>query len=229
MEIGGFQKFSLIDYPGGICATIFARGCNFRCPYCHNPELVYPDLYNPCIPEEEVWAFLDKRRGKLDAVTLTGGEPTLQSDLAEAIRRIRARGFRVKLDTNGSRPEVLQHLIDENLLDYIAMDVKGPLEKYASLSGSTRAASAIPASIEAIKASGIEYEFRTTVLKSLLSREDILQIGRLIGKAHRYVLQRFKPAGNLRESFPSDENFMSADLESLQKMLAKNILYVKVR
>jgi pyruvate formate lyase activating enzyme len=229
MEIGGFQKISLIDYPGGICATIFTRGCNFRCPYCHNPELVDPCLYIPCIPEDEVWAFLCKRKGKLDAVTLTGGEPTLQPDLIEVVKRIRKMGYRIKLDTNGSNPEVLQKLIKENLLDYIAMDIKGPLQKYALLSGSSIAPAPILESIEAIMVSGLDYEFRTTVLKSLLSGNDISQIGRLMGKARRYVLQQFKLAGNLHETFPGDESFSSEDLKDLQKRLAKDILYVKVR
>jgi pyruvate formate lyase activating enzyme len=229
VEIGGFQKISLIDYPGGICATIFTRGCNFRCPYCHNPELVDPGLYPPCIPEDEVWAFLYKRKGKLDAVTFTGGEPTLQPDLLEAIQRIRKMGYRIKLDTNGSRPEVLQNLIDDKLLDYIAMDIKGPLEKYALLTGSSIPPAPILASIEAIMVSGLDYEFRTTVLKSLHSRKDIYKIGRLIGNARRYVLQRFMPTRTLRETLPGDDTLTSEDFMYLQKRLAKDILYVKVR
>ncbi|OQX50761.1 MAG: anaerobic ribonucleoside-triphosphate reductase activating protein [Candidatus Cloacimonas sp. 4484_209] len=130
MKIGGFQKVSLIDYPGKICAIVFTRGCNFRCPYCHNPELVLPENYSPLIPEEEIFSFLEKRRGKLDAVEITGGEPTLQEDLTEFIRKIKEMGFLVKLDTNGSFPSVLEKVIYSGLVDYIAMDVKAPLEKY---------------------------------------------------------------------------------------------------
>ena len=130
MLIGGFQKCSLIDYPGKICAIVFTLGCNFRCSYCHNPELVYPELFNKPIPEEEIFSFLPKRRGKLDAVTITGGEPTLQADLIDFILRIKKLEFLVKLDSNGSDPDVLENAISSEAPDYIAMDVKAPLEKY---------------------------------------------------------------------------------------------------
>ncbi len=120
----------MIEYPGKICAIVFSQGCNFRCPYCYNPELVNPDLYKECLPEDEVFSFLAKRRGKLDAVTITGGEPTIQNDLIEFIKRVRKMGYLIKVDTNGSHPEVMEKLISRKLIDYIAMDVKGPLKKY---------------------------------------------------------------------------------------------------
>ncbi|MBN2538411.1 MAG: anaerobic ribonucleoside-triphosphate reductase activating protein, partial [Deltaproteobacteria bacterium] len=169
MKIGDIQKFSLIDYPGRICATIFTQGCNFRCPYCHNPELVEPSLFRRTIIDDEVFSFLDKRRGKLDAVNITGGEPTLQPDLIECIKIIRSMGYMVKIDTNGSFPEVLRKLIDDNLLDYIAMDVKAPPEKYGEVTGSSIAVDNIAESIHLIMDSGIDYEFRTTIVKSLLT------------------------------------------------------------
>lgn len=135
MQIGGLQKFSLLDYPGKISAVVFTQGCNFRCPYCHNPELVDPARYQECLPEEEIFSFLETRRGKLEAVTVTGGEPTLQKSLAPFLRRIKDMGFLVKLDTNGSRPDVLEELLRQKLIDYIAMDIKAPLEKYEAVTG----------------------------------------------------------------------------------------------
>jgi pyruvate formate lyase activating enzyme len=135
MKIGGLQKFSLLDYPGKISAVVFTQGCNFRCPYCHNPELVDPERFQECIPEDEIFAFLETRRGKLEAVTVTGGEPTIQNGLSSFVRRIKDMGFMVKLDTNGSRPEVLEELIRHKLIDYIAMDIKAPLEKYEAVTG----------------------------------------------------------------------------------------------
>ena len=129
MKIGGLQKVSLIDYPGLICATIFLQGCNFRCSYCHNPELVNPQLFSPGLEEKEVLDFLKTRRGTLDGVTITGGEPTIQDDLASFIKKIKKLGFVIKLDTNGSQPQIIKALLDEKLLDFVAMDIKGPLGK----------------------------------------------------------------------------------------------------
>jgi len=150
MKIGGLQKISFIDYPGSIGAVVFVQGCNFRCPYCHNPELVDPERYGPLLNEGEVLAFLEKRRGKLDAVTLTGGEPTLQPDLVGFLRKVREMGYRIKLDTNGSQPEVLAALIREKLVDYLAMDIKGPREKYARIARVEVDLAAIGRSVELI-------------------------------------------------------------------------------
>jgi len=154
MKIGGLQKFSLLDYPGKISAVIFTQGCNFRCAYCHNPELVDPERFQACIPEEEVFAYLKKRRGLLEAVTVTGGEPTIQKGLIPFIRRIKAMGYLVKLDTNGSMPEVLEELIRQKLIDYIAMDIKAPLEKYEDVIGVPVNWEIIRQSIDVIKESG---------------------------------------------------------------------------
>jgi len=133
MKIGGLQKVSLIDYPGEISSIIFLQGCNFKCPYCHNPELVDSKLFGPCLQEKDVFEFLKTRIGKIDAVTITGGEPTIQNDLMPFIKRIKKMGFAVKLDSNGSRPEVIKNLLSEKLLDFIAMDIKAPLEKYEKI------------------------------------------------------------------------------------------------
>ena len=134
MLIGGFQKFSFIDYPGKVCAIVFTCGCNFRCSYCHNPELVMPELFKEPIPEGEILSFLENRKGKLDAVTITGGEPTMQRDLLEFVLSVKKLGFLIKLDTNGSDPDVLREAMKE--VDYVAMDVKAPLEKYRETTNS---------------------------------------------------------------------------------------------
>jgi len=166
------QKFSLIDYPGKICAVIFTQGCNFRCPYCHNPELVNPRFYGECILEEELFQFLEKRQEKLDAIVITGGEPTIQADLTELIDKIKTMNFLVKIDTNGSHPQVLEKLIKEKHIDYIAMDVKAPLERYEEITASRINPFDIEKSMGLIMKSGIDYEFRTTVVKSLLNEKD---------------------------------------------------------
>ncbi|MEI7671637.1 MAG: anaerobic ribonucleoside-triphosphate reductase activating protein, partial [Deltaproteobacteria bacterium] len=174
MKIGGLQKFSLIDYPGRISAIVFTQGCNFRCPYCHNPELVDPEQYGPLILEEEVLSFLEKRRGKLEAVTVTGGEPTLQADLEEFLQQIKAMGYLAKVDTNGSNPEMLERLIRGQLVDYLALDVKGPLRKYGQIVNARVETAMIRRSIELITASEIQHEFRTTVVRSQLDKDDLI-------------------------------------------------------
>ena len=187
MKIGGLQKISLIDYPGRISAIVFTQGCNFRCPYCHNPELVDPAQYGPILPEEEVISFLEKRRGKLEAVTVTGGEPTLQPDLDRFLHEIKGMGYLTKVDTNGSMPDVLERLIRGRLVDYLAMDVKGPLKKYGQIAGTKVQTQKIRKSIELITASGIEHEFRTTVVRSQLVNGDLIAIAGLLKKARLYV------------------------------------------
>jgi pyruvate formate lyase activating enzyme len=206
MKIGGFQRFSLIDYPGKICAIVFTQGCNFRCPYCHNPELVNPELFEAPIPEKEVLSFLANRHGKLDAVEITGGEPTLQPDLIDFIREIKDMGYLVKLDTNGSKPEILSEAIEDGIVDYLAMDVKAPLERYKEITHSGVDPANIKESIELIKSSGLDYEFRTTVVKSQLGKRDILEIAWLIRGSKRYVLQKFVPLNlNFLDEYTDDE------------------------
>ena len=229
MKIGGLQRVSLIDYPGKISATVFTQGCNFACPYCHNPELVDPALSGACLPEAEIFSYLEKRRGKLQAVTITGGEPTIQSDLALFIGQVRAMGYLVKLDTNGSQPTTLKELIAAKLLDYIAMDIKAPLHKYAAITRAPARKAAIRQSIKMIKAAGIPYEFRTTVVKSQLSRDDILEIGRLISPAPCYALQRFIPSKPLDREFLSQTTLAPEEFAAVKIILEENIKKVIVR
>ena len=190
MILGGLQKFSLADYPGKTCAILFTRGCNMRCPYCHNPELVWPERYAPALDLDEVLAFLEMRRGLLDAVTVTGGEPCLHADLPELLTRLKAMGFAVKLDSNGSFPDVLRTVIAGKLVDYVAMDIKAPLEKYAQVSGAELPLESIKESIALLLEGSVDYEFRTTVDRDLLDVEDLLEIGEAIRGARRYYLQK---------------------------------------
>lgn len=229
MVIGGFQRFSLIDYPGKICAIIFTQGCNFRCPYCHNPELVNARRPQHLIPEEDVFSFLEKRKNKLDAVVITGGEPILQADLLEFLEKVKTMGYLIKLDTNGSDPRVIENIIDRRLADYLAMDVKAPLEKYQEITNSNIDYNEIKQSIRLIMHSGIDYEFRTTIVKSQLSKENILEIGKLIKGAKLYILQRFVPSKVVDPKFLNELTFSDGKLQALQDTLKDLVVQCVVR
>jgi len=211
MIIGGFQKFSMIDYPEKFSAIVFTQGCNFRCPYCHNPELLL-QTSDSLIKESLVFDFLKTRIGKLDAVVVSGGEPCLQSDLVSFVQKIKDMGFLVKLDTNGSFPDKLQELINLKLVDYIAMDIKAPIEKYKEITNSAIDTYNILRSIDIIINSNIDHEFRTTIVKSQLSEQDILQIGELIKSAKRYFLQKFIPLKTLDKNFAKQESYLDKEL-----------------
>jgi len=220
---------SLIDYPGLICATIFLQGCNFKCPYCHNPELVEPRLFQRCIPAAEILKYLSTRKGKLDAVTITGGEPTIQKDLLPFIQQIKKMGFAVKLDTNGSLPLVIDALLEEDSLDFIAMDVKGPLDRYDDIARVSVDGQKIKESIKCILKAGIPHEFRTTVAPALLSEKDILKIAALISGASRYALQKFNSVKTLHKEFLQERSFAGEELVKIKKRLENRILSVIVR
>ncbi len=191
MKIQGLQKMTLLDYPGRVACTVFLGGCDFRCPFCHNYELVEGSM--PVMMEDdEFFAFLDKRHGLLDGVAVTGGEPCLRKDLPEFFRKIREKGFSVKLDTNGNNPKMLEKLIEEGLVDYVAMDVKNSPEKYAATIGlSDFDVSKVRESVEILKNAGIPYEFRTTVIDEYHDAEDFEKIGQWIRGAKQYFLQAF--------------------------------------
>ena len=230
MKIGGLQKVSLIDYPGKICATIFTQGCNFRCPYCHNPELVDPDLYGECQSEEGLLSFLAKRKGKLDAVSITGGEPTIQEEaLIRFIGRVKRSGLLVKIDTNGSKPDVIKTIINDNLVDYIAMDVKGPLNKYPILTCSKVDVGSIQKSIAIVMASKIPYEFRTTVLKPQMDESDLFETVKLIRNARLYVLQQFVPSKTLDKNYAHQTTYSVEELNALKEKLTKQVQAVMIR
>lgn len=196
MKIGGIQKISTVDYPGHPCASIFTIGCNMRCGYCHNPELVLPEQFAPTIPTEDILGFLQKRVGLLDAVTISGGEPTEQPDLVDFIRQVKGMGFLVKLDTNGTRPWIVQQLTDEKLIDFVAMDIKGPLDKYVQIAARPVDTDAIEESIRLIK-SLPGHEFRTTIVSGQLVPEDFERVGKMVKGAKRFALQHFTAKGNL--------------------------------
>ncbi|HUH67259.1 MAG TPA: anaerobic ribonucleoside-triphosphate reductase activating protein [Syntrophales bacterium] len=223
MLIGGLQKVSLIEYPGRISAIAFTQGCNFRCPYCYNPELVDPGMYEECIPEESVLAFLEKRKGKLEALTVTGGEPTMQGDLAEFVGAVKDKGYLVKLDTNGSSPDVLEKLLSKRLVDYIAMDIKAPLTKYRALTKSKIDENMIRRSIDFIMTSGLPYEFRTTVPKKLLHEDDLIVIGDMLKGARCYILQRFIPTKTLDKQFLKYEPYSDNEMEAFRGRLARDM------
>lgn len=195
MLIGGLQKLTLIDYPGKIACTVFTVGCNFRCPFCHNPELVDRDKFNlsGIVEEKNFFAFLETRRGLLDGVCVTGGEPTLYGDLPQFIQKIRGFGFSVKLDTNGTNPGMLKSLISGKIIDYIAMDIKTEIGSYEEVVGVKVSPGDIAESIKIIMASGLDYEFRTTVVPGLHTKENILNLAESIRGAKKYYLQQFRP------------------------------------
>lgn len=192
MKLGGLVKFTLIDFPGRPAAIVFTQGCNFRCRYCHNPELVYPHLFTPSVPEEEIWAFLQRRQGTLEGVVVSGGEPTLQEDLIPFMTRLKALEYQVKLDTNGSRPEVLRELIEKKLVDFIAMDLKAPFEKYAAITGVEVNSAILQHSVDLIRQSGLEYQFRTTYDKEVLTDNDIAVISQAVNNKN-YSVQECLP------------------------------------
>jgi len=229
MLIGGLQKFSLIDYPGKLCAIIFTQGCNFRCPYCHNPELVLPERFIPSLSEEEIFSFLDKRKKQLEAVEVTGGEPTLQPDLLSFLAKIKNKGFSVKLDTNGSFPEIVQKAIRQGVVDYLAMDVKAPLERYQAVTRSKIDPQKIKKTIAIIMKSGLDYEFRTTIVKSQLFLGDFLKIAQLIKGAKLYVLQNFVPAKTLDSLFQKEDSYSEKELEKIREQVTPYVKNCLVR
>lgn len=222
MRIGGFQKLTLVDYPGKVAATVFTQGCNFRCGFCHNPELVCPRLFQTPVPVQEVLDHLDKRRGKLQGVVITGGEPTLQKGLFDFIVRIKDMGFAVKLDTNGSHPEILSSLIERHLIDYIAMDVKSSWAKYSRAAGVACDTQKIRESLDQIMASGLPYQLRTTLVKEFCSSDDLRDIQCLIGNAEHYVLQPFVPSSKMVDPrFNRKSRYTGAEIELLKARFEK--------
>ncbi len=228
MTIGGLQKFTLNDYPGKAAAVIFTVGCNFRCPYCHNPELVN-ETVETIYSEEYVFNFLDRRHGLLDGVVITGGEPTLHDDLPGFMKKLKEKGFLVKLDSNGTNPAVLREAIDRKLVDYIAMDIKAPLAKYSATVACPVDVAAIKQSIGIIMSSPVEYEFRTTVVKALLSPQDLEEIGREIKGARRYFLQRFVPTKLLNPQFRKKVTYEDAEFENIRLSLLNYVEHCELR
>jgi pyruvate formate lyase activating enzyme len=214
MDVKGIQKLTLVDYPGKIACTLFLFGCNFRCGFCHNPELVLENGLKS-ISEEEIFSFLEKRKNQLEGVCLTGGEPLLTLE-KEFLKKIKEMGYPIKLDTNGSFPEKLKEFIDKKLIDFIAMDIKSGKEKYGETAGAKIDLKKIEESIRLIVNSGLDYEFRTTVIQGIHSEEEIEKIGKWVyalagGKAKKYSLQGFKNSGKFIDSKYSKEKDVSEE------------------
>lgn len=198
MAFYGLQRLTLLDFPGKVACSVFTAGCNMRCPYCHNASLVLPERFPAEIPAEEIFAYLAKRKGVLDGVCITGGEPLLHSDIAEFSAKVKGMGLSVKLDTNGSRPKELSALLNAGLVDYVAMDIKNSPENYAKTAGLPKLdLSPFRESVSMLMQGKVPYEFRTTVVKELHTLEDMEAIGQWIKGAQLYSLQSFLDSGDL--------------------------------
>lgn len=225
MNIAGVQKVTLLDYPGKVACEIFTQGCNFECPFCQNSSLI-PITNTGEFSEEEIFEYLNLRKNILDGVVITGGEPTVQKDLKGFIKKIKDLGLLVKLDTNGGNPKVLQELIDEDLVDYVAMDIKNIFNKYNITAGKKINLDNIKKSIEILKASKIDYEFRTTIIKEMHSLDDIVSICKLVGNA-KYYLQNFEDSENVIDH--SLHGFSREELLFIDKYLKDLFPNVEIR
>lgn len=220
MVIQGLQKLTLLDYPGKVACTIFTAGCNFRCPFCHNASLVIDTYKNQEIPEEELFSFLKKRTGVLDGVCVTGGEPLIQQGIEDLLLKIKELGYAVKLDTNGSFPDKLRRLVEQGLVDYVAMDIKNSQESYGKTIGIEEYdIENVNRSVQYLLRGNVPYEFRTTVVQELHRRSDFESIGRWIEGAQHYYLQQFVDSGDIIQSglHGYNKDIMSQALEIVRK------------
>lgn len=228
MDIAGLQKNTLLDYPGKIACTVFLAGCNLRCPFCHNPSLVLPGRAEPpAMGEGELLAFLKKRRGLLEGVCITGGEPTLHRDLRSLIGKISALGYPVKLDTNGTNPKMLRQLLEAGLLSYVAMDIKNAPGEYQKTCGGADVVEQVEESVEILRNAGIPYEFRTTVVKPLHSVDSMKALGQWLSGAEAYFIQNFRDTGDLVGQGLSA--FSQEELKQLQKAVLPYLPNAQVR
>ncbi|KKQ14422.1 MAG: hypothetical protein US30_C0004G0059 [Candidatus Moranbacteria bacterium GW2011_GWF2_36_839] len=238
MVIGGFQKLTLIDYPGKLATTVFTSGCSFRCPFCHNPELVvgttnFASSQNNS--EKEFFEFLKKRKDKLQGVCITGGEPTIQLDIIEFIKKVKRLGFLIKLDTNGSRSDVLKKIIDLKLVDYIAMDIKNQPKNYLKTVGIAETQNfasvldRVKLSVDLIMNSRIPYEFRTTVVPGIHTQKDFLEIAKWIKGARVYWLQKYEETKILDQNLKKKTKNKTIDLEKIKEKIEKNFTQMGIR
>jgi len=225
MNIAGIIKNSFIDYPDEISAVVFTQGCNMSCPYCHNPELI--PVREGSVSEKEVLEFLKNRKKYLSSVVVTGGEPTLQKNLIPFLKKVKGIGFKIKLDTNGTRPEVLKKILEESLIDYVAMDVKTSYDKYFMIG--IKNAEAIGESADLIKKSGVKHEFRTTFAPGIVSQEDIPKICEIIKNCKKYVIQQFIPEKTLNKEFSKVRPFSKKELEDFKKIFEPHANEVRIR
>ncbi len=232
MDIGGFQKLSMIDYPGKFSSVVFTMGCNFRCPFCHNMDLVERKF--PIIPEKDILGYLEKSRDLIEAVVITGGEPTIQKDLVEFSEKLKDLGFFVKLDTNGTNPNVIEKMIDNELLNFVSMDIKAPLEisRYSLCSGikiNEMILNSIKKSVEIISSSGIDHEFRTTFVPRLMNKNDVLEIAKSLPKNSKYVIQQFVPQKSIKTKLRFEPPAGKKEINDVVKECKKHIKFVEAR
>lgn len=226
MDVNGLQKLTLLDYPGKCACTVFLAGCNLRCPFCHNAALVVGQAPT-AMTEEEFLAFLKKRRGLLDGVCITGGEPTLRKDLPEFIGMIRSLGYLVKLDTNGSNPKMLRQLIDEKLIDYAAMDIKNCPDRYGATCGGISVLPAVEESLSILRENKVEYELRTTLCKPFHDKAAMEAMGKWLSGTENYYLQNFVDSGDLVGTGVS--GFTKEEMEALRDAVLPHIPNTRIR
>lgn len=231
MQIGGITKSSLIDYPKKISAVIFLIGCNFNCPYCHNPELVISNIIEP-IDINTIYSFLKKRKGLLDGVVITGGEPTLHKKLPEFIKNIKDMGYLIKLDTNGSNPNMVEELIENKLVDYIAMDIKAPFDEYNNIITKEINIENVKKTFKLLVQNKVDYEFRTTVVSNLLNYESFVKINEIFkkeGKIKKYCLQRFIKSKHLNEFYLNAKTLTDEEFEKVSLLFKNTVEEFMVR
>ena len=219
LPIKGLQKLSLIDYPGKLCATVFVGECNFRCVFCYNIDLVLRPEELATISEEEALVFLSDRKNFLDGICVSGGEPTIHMELPLFLSKVKALGYLVKVDTNGSRPDMLKRLIEDRLVDYIAMDVKAPLKDYERIVRTPVETGALRKSVHIIRNSNIDYELRTTVVPGLVGEKELIEIAREHKSSKRFVIQQFRPGRTLDECFKDTIPYPTTMLEKFCKRI----------
>lgn len=233
MIISGIEKFTLLDFPGKVACIIFTGGCNFRCGFCHNPEFVLPEeiakISHSFIPEKAVLNFLARRKGMLQGVVITGGEPTLMPDLEAFISKVREMGFAVKLDSNGNRPAIIRSLVESGLVEYVAMDFKTSLPDYRKLVGDWADEIALRESIDFIKGNGVEYEFRTTLVREVHTREILAAMRETLSGAKRLFLQPFRNEITLNPVFREYHSFLRDELEEIADFFRQNVEMVAIR
>ena len=228
MNIYGFQTLTLLDYPGFVACTVFLGHCNFRCPFCQNGNLVLHPEREPLIDEETVFSHLEKRKGLLDGVCITGGEPTLESELPDFLGKVREMGYRIKLDTNGYRPEVLKSLAEAGLVDYVAMDIKNSPDRYGETAGlADLDVLRIQESVEFLMRGEVDYEFRTTVARELHGRAEFERIGKWLAGCRKYCLQNYRESEFVLQ--PVFSGYSREQLERFRELLLRSIGQVEIR
>ncbi len=227
--IKGLQKLSLIEYPGKLSAIVFVGKCDFRCHFCYNIDLVKNYKKLPDIPEKKILNFLKKRKGLLDAVSITGGEPTIHKGLPTLMKKIKDLGFLVMIETNGSNPKMIKELVDNKLVDYIAMDIKAPIKKYDKITGVKVDKNKIQESVDIIRNSGINYEFRITVVPKYFNKTDALAIGKWLKGSTLLYLQQFRPEKILDKDLEKIKPYPPEKLKEFTKILKPYFDSVKIR